>query len=712
MSPRTLSGGSRRRLPSSRPPSSKGAAVVRELRPPKRGVPPVGSLPPRLPTSLPPPPPPPLPSIAHGRGGAPRRDDTGPASALPLPHSAPLPKGGGDGWVGRVISGRYKVVGKLGSGGMGEVYEAEHLTLGKSVALKIIRPELARDEDLAARFAREALASARVEHPRMAMAIDYGPLPEGGAYLVLQRARGRSLLSVLRENGPLSWQQAAEVGAQVADALHAAHTAGIVHRDLKPENLLLDLQADGGMVVWVLDLGIARIEGDPGDPSAPGVAPEALTRVGEVMGTPGYMSPEQAMGEPATPEADLFSLGVILWEMVAGRRLFPGDNLPDILTVQLTEAVPILSLLRPESDVPPGYDDVVQWLLSRRPDNRPHKATLVRDALRSLLGPRDIEWPVPIFGKGWDPLGGGEGMGPKSGAVPAPRSLPPLPPPPPGSHSAPGPRRGTSRPADAPGSALPPPVPEAALDADAGSGFGTPDDVLPAPDAPTGGPAAAGAGSWLPTSILPEQARKQLPAVLLGAGIIAPLFLVGTVFALVMVFVPALLGDGSLGGTPPSTAVSAASTSSAPEGAAPSSGETPAADPGTASPGSGSMAGTPEPAAAGTAPDREETARWIQTLVESRSGSTRRQAARWLLDDSRVDALPAWVTGVATLEVSRGCGSRREALAELRELGDARARGAVARLARTPPYGCGPLDLEDCLQCIRGDLRRTLKALE
>jgi len=690
-----------RRRSSSRPPAPPNAAgVVRELRPRKRSVPSPGMPPLRHLSSLPPPP----PSVSE-LASIPRRDDTGRASLLP----PALPRPGDpsrDPWVGRVISGRYKVVGKLGSGGMGEVYEAQHLTLGKSVALKIIRPELAKDEDLAARFAREALASARVEHPRMAMAIDYGPLPEGGAYLVLQRARGRSLLSVLRENGPLSWQQAAEVGAQVSDALAAAHNAGIVHRDMKPENLLLDLQADGGMMVWVLDLGIARIEGDPTAMAPPG-AQEPLTRVGEVMGTPGYMSPEQAMGEPATPEADLFALGVILWEMVAGRRLFPGDNLPDILTVQLTEAVPILSLLRPESDVPPGYDDVVQWLLSRRADARPHKATLVRDALRSLLGPRDIEWPVPIFGKGWDPLGGDDGhsVGPRSGSMPAPRSLPPLP-------SAPR------------IPAMPPPPPAGAVSASSTGvpapprGVSSSSPAWAAPGASTSPPSAM--TSWIPPSVLPEPARRQLPAVLLGAGVLAPLFLVATVFVLVRLFVPAVLGispdpaagAGSDDGTP--SDVVAGPVEPEPGGDAEASAGT------TAVPGDRTADPKPAGAAATTAAqaspppiiDREELARWIETLMTSRSGSVRRNAARWLLDDARAATLPPHITAVARLEVSRGCGSRRAALEHIAELGDPRTRPSVARLARTPRDGCGPLELRDCLGCIRGDIRRTLRALD
>ena len=224
-------------------------------------------------------------------------------------------------WIGRVIDGRYRIDRVLGQGGMGAVFVAEHLTLAKPVALKIILPQLAGDAELAQRFAREAMVSAKLEHPHVASALDYGTLAEGGAYLVMQLARGRGLRAWL--HGRADPRTAIAIGAQIADALGAAHAHGIVHRDLKPENVIVE-ERDGGLHARVLDFGIARVAD-----AAKGDAP--LTRLGTVMGTAGYMAPEQAVGEAVDARADVYALGVILWELVAGKTLFDQDDLGAIV---------------------------------------------------------------------------------------------------------------------------------------------------------------------------------------------------------------------------------------------------------------------------------------------------------------------------------------------------------------------------------------------
>src|SRR5690606_17469624 len=156
-----------------------------------------------------------------------------------------------DAWRGRVVDGRYRVEGLLGEGGMGAVYVAEHLTLHKQVALKVIRGALLDHPEVAARFAREAMTSARLDHRHVASAVDYGELPEGGSYLVMQLARGRSLRDMLDTDGAAPFQVVCELGAQIADALCVAHESGIVHRDLKPENLMIERRSDGGFHVRV-----------------------------------------------------------------------------------------------------------------------------------------------------------------------------------------------------------------------------------------------------------------------------------------------------------------------------------------------------------------------------------------------------------------------------------------------------------------------------
>jgi serine/threonine-protein kinase len=281
-------------------------------------------------------------------------------------------------WVGRVIDDRYRIVELLGEGGMGAVFVAEHLTLRKLVALKIIRSEFASNDEFAARFAREALATAQVEHPHVASAIDFGQLADGGAFLVIQLVRGRSLTRYL-EKGPMPWPQAAELAAQIADGLAAAHQVGIVHRDLKPDNILIG-QRDGDLFATVVDFGIARIS-EESTVMASGSQP--MTSIGAVIGTPGYMAPEQAMGERVDHRVDLYALGVILWEMVAGRRLWKADNLSDIFKGQLMQSAPPLQTPN-GTPVPAELSELVAQLLIPVASKRPDKAATVRDHLRRI----------------------------------------------------------------------------------------------------------------------------------------------------------------------------------------------------------------------------------------------------------------------------------------------------------------------------------------
>ncbi|GAB4198100.1 MAG: hypothetical protein OHK0013_06840 [Sandaracinaceae bacterium] len=309
-----------------------------------------------------------------------------PVVGLAAPPSGETPTETFASWVGRTIDGRYRIDALLGEGGMGAVLLAEHLKLGKKVALKVVLPQFAGVGELAERFAREAMASGQLDHPHVASALDYGTLPEGGAYLVMQYVRGRSLREVMREHVG-DWAFACEVGAQIADALSAAHAARIVHRDLKPENVMLE-QRDGesdALHVRVLDFGVARVVGNDAseEPSA-----RKLTRVGTVLGTPGYMAPEQALGEPVDERADLYALGVLLWECVLGRELFEGNDVPSILTAQLTQPVQPLATLHPS--VPAELDALVLRLLAPKRDDRPAKASEVRDALRRMALTRQL----------------------------------------------------------------------------------------------------------------------------------------------------------------------------------------------------------------------------------------------------------------------------------------------------------------------------------
>jgi serine/threonine-protein kinase len=291
-----------------------------------------------------------------------------------------------DAWLGRVVDDRYRIERLLGEGGMGAVFLAEHLKLQKKVALKIILPQFAGDGEIAERFAREAMASAKLDHPHVASALDYGTLAEGGAYLVMQFVPGRSLRDAALERAG-DWRWVCEVGAQIADALAAAHAAGIVHRDLKPDNVFLERRegsASGGSeLVRVLDFGIARVLGDDVRPESK----KQLTRVGTIIGTPGYMAPEQALGEVVDERADLYALGVVLWEVLAGRSLFPDEDITAIVTKQLTTEAPPLDV----PGLPVELGSLISRLLARDRQMRPQRAIEVRELLRRLTLESEFE---------------------------------------------------------------------------------------------------------------------------------------------------------------------------------------------------------------------------------------------------------------------------------------------------------------------------------
>ncbi len=283
-------------------------------------------------------------------------------------------------WIGRVIEDRYRIVEVLGEGGMGAVFVADHLRLHKQVALKIIRAEFAEHSQAEARFEREAMATAKIDHPHVASAIDFGRLPEGGAFLVLALVRGEHLGKRLRR-GALPWPEVCVLGAQIADALATAHAAGIIHRDLKPENVLLEARGDGSLHAKVVDFGIARVSGEHGGVVAAGAEP--ITRLGAVIGSPGYMAPEQAVGGPIDHRVDLYALGVILWECCTGQPLWEADSISELFTSQLSRAAP--SLRTGLADALPGdLAGLIDQLLARTAAQRPATAAGVRDQLRRI----------------------------------------------------------------------------------------------------------------------------------------------------------------------------------------------------------------------------------------------------------------------------------------------------------------------------------------
>jgi hypothetical protein len=278
--------------------------------------------------------------------------------------------------LGRVIADKYVIEALLGEGAMGRVYRAVQRPLDKLVAVKVLHAALGFDELAQGRFLREAKAASRIDHPNSVQVFDFGTLPEGVAFLVMEYLRGRDLAARIRQDKRLSPALCVELMGQVLSALTVAHEAGVVHRDLKPENILLVGRPgdDGGEMVKVADFGIAKLlEGG-----------EKLTTTGLVAGTPAYMSPENGEGKPLDPRSDLYACGVILYEMVTGVLPFRADNALAVVIKHITEKPMPPSSLVP--DIPPGLEAVILRALAKRPDDRFEDARAMRAALRQCLG--------------------------------------------------------------------------------------------------------------------------------------------------------------------------------------------------------------------------------------------------------------------------------------------------------------------------------------
>ncbi len=273
--------------------------------------------------------------------------------------------------------GPYEVLSPLGAGGMGEVYRARDHRLGRDVAIKVLPAGVARDPDRLARFEREARALAALSHPNILVIHDFAR--EGDiTYVVTELLEGETLRHRVGE-GALPWRQAVETGAAIADALSAAHAAGIVHRDLKPENVFLT--RDGR--VKVLDFGLAKVQPAPPAEADTVTSPPQGTVVGAVLGTVGYMSPEQVRGEPADPRSDIFAFGCVLYEMLTGRRAFGGAATVEVLSAILKEQPQEITLTHPE--VNPELDRIVSHCLEKAPERRFQSAHDLAFGLRSLL---------------------------------------------------------------------------------------------------------------------------------------------------------------------------------------------------------------------------------------------------------------------------------------------------------------------------------------
>ncbi len=281
----------------------------------------------------------------------------------------------GDALLGTVLAGRYRIEELLGSGGMGAVYRAEHVHMRKAVAVKVLHREMTAFPEVVARFEREAVAAGRIAHPHVVSASDFGQLEDGSFYLALEFVEGHSLSKLVDSEGALAPERALRIARQIAEALQAAHGVGIVHRDLKPDNVMLVEKEGDPDYVKVLDFGIAKIKVDgAGDQPA-------LTQIGTVFGTPEYMSPEQARGEAVDARADLYTVGVILYEMLSGISPFKDEDLVVVLTRHLTADPPPLS-----ASLDPMINDLVLLLLRKSPAERVQNAQELIERIDVILG--------------------------------------------------------------------------------------------------------------------------------------------------------------------------------------------------------------------------------------------------------------------------------------------------------------------------------------
>jgi eukaryotic-like serine/threonine-protein kinase len=289
--------------------------------------------------------------------------------------------------IGRIVESRYRIDGLIGLGGMGAVYRVTRLLIGDEVAMKILHTERVADPHAGERFRREAQAAARLKHPNAVSIYDFGITSDGLQYLVMELVEGQSLRQIIKQEGPLPASVAAEVTTQVCAALDQAHQQHIVHRDVKPDNIIIHSTLSG-LRVKVLDFGIAKLRDD---------VASHLTQTGSVMGTPHYMSPEQCLGEELDNRADIYSMGIVLYEMLCGRVPFNSPISTAVVVQHVNQPPPALRSIN--LGVSPHVEAVVLHALQKSRDARPVSATALARAFSaavhqgSATAPSDLTWP-------------------------------------------------------------------------------------------------------------------------------------------------------------------------------------------------------------------------------------------------------------------------------------------------------------------------------
>jgi serine/threonine-protein kinase len=280
--------------------------------------------------------------------------------------------------IGKVVAGRYRVLEKLGEGGMGAVYLAEHVTIEKKVALKVLLHDYARKADLKERFLQEARAAARIGHENIVDITDFGDTPNHSVFFAMEFLEGVDLAQLIRTHGPIPWARAKPILLQICRALGAAHSKGVIHRDMKPENIYLIEREGRSDFVKLLDFGIAKMSASDRE--------SRLTRTGMIFGTPEYMSPEQAQGNKPDHRVDVYAVGVIMYEMLTGRVPFKADTFMGILTKHIFEQPLPPSQMNPDVVIPVEAERIVLKAMDKEREQRFQSMAEMAAAITSASG--------------------------------------------------------------------------------------------------------------------------------------------------------------------------------------------------------------------------------------------------------------------------------------------------------------------------------------
>ncbi len=283
-------------------------------------------------------------------------------SASPFPTEA-------DPIVGQLITGRYRVRGRIGEGGMGTVYLAIHEAIEKKVALKVLNREYSANREVVDRFKQEAVSASRIKHPNVIDVFDFGQLDDGSCFIAMELLEGQDLGELLSTRGFVEPAEALRIVLQVTKALGLAHSRGVVHRDLKPENVFLQNTPEGERIVKIVDFGIAQLRGKD-EVGEAGARRRRLTKTGMIFGTPEYMAPEQARGLDVDHRTDIYAAGIILYELLSGGVPFVGDSFLEVLNQHVLDALPPLQKYKPDLEISPQLQAALAQMLQKNPEDR------------------------------------------------------------------------------------------------------------------------------------------------------------------------------------------------------------------------------------------------------------------------------------------------------------------------------------------------------